>query len=264
MKKILSIIIFIIIYAFIINGEYMNKFKSIPTFKLENLKRYQNYKKNNISIEEIVRNVNLNLDYGFYNNIMDALNIDTYLVLVNKNYRLDESYVPKTLELMDYKYTAGKELYADKTAKKFFEMMSTDASTMNLNIKAMSIYRSYNYQKELYEKYLLTDDEKTVDTYSARPGHSEHQTGLSFDLFNVAKPYTEFGNTNEYKWIKLNAHKYGFIIRYTKQNEYITGYKEEPWHIRFVGINAAKYIYENNITLEEYLLNKNSLFCYES
>ena len=94
-----------------------------------------------------------------------------------------------------------------------------------------------NYTKEM------------VDTFSARAGHSEHQTGLSFDVYNIEKPYTSFGETNEYKWLKINAHKYGFIIRYTTDNSYITGYKDEPWHIRYVGVDNATYIYQNNITL---------------
>ena len=78
----------------------------------------------------------------------------------------------------------------------------------------------------------------------------------AFDLYNVLKSYTDFGSTKEYEWLKINAHLYGFIIRYTKDNTNITGYKDEPWHIRYVGIENAKYIYENGITLEEYLLNK--------
>ena len=120
----------------------------------------------------------------------------------------------------------------------------------------MSAYRTYEYQKNLYEKYLNIDEVSVVDTYSARAGHSEHQTGLAFDVYNVKKSYEEFGSTNEYKWLKDNAYRYGFILRYQKQKEYITGYKFEPWHIRYVGIDASTYIYKNNLTLEEYLLNK--------
>ena len=112
------------------------------------------------------------------------------------------------------------------------------------------------YQKALYEGYLKNDPVDIVDTYSARAGHSEHQTGYAFDLYNVTLPYTSFGDTLEYEWLKINAHLYGFIIRYTEDNKNITGYKNEPWHIRYVGIKEATYIYENNITLEEYLLNK--------
>jgi len=254
MKKIFAvIIIFICIYALNLTGDNMNN-----TYKIFNKERYDEYKiKNpNLSDEEIIKRVNLNLDYEFYENVSDALNLDTNLVLVNKYYKLDKDYVPKNLVQIDYKYTSGLDIYADKDAVSNFINMCIDASTINLTIKTISAYRSYEYQKNLYDKYLLEDELNIVDTYSARAGHSEHQTGLAFDIYNVKKSYTEFKETNEYKWVKDNAHRYGFIIRYTKEFEYITGYKSEEWHIRYVGIDASTYIYNHNITLEEYILNK--------
>ena len=157
---------------------------------------------------------------------------------------------------VDYRFTSGINVLADKEASEAFKFMSTDASAIGLTIKTISAYRSYEYQKKLYEGYLINDPEEIVDTYSARAGHSEHQTGLAFDIYNVEKPYTSFGETKEYEWVKINAHKYGFIIRYKEDNSFITGYKDEPWHIRYVGVDNATYIYENNITLEEYILNK--------
>ena len=227
-------------------------------YKEELKDRYENYalQNKNLSNEEVVRNVNLNLDYDFYKKIEKALNIDTNLVLVNKYYKLDSKYVPKDLVKIDYEYTSGLDIYANKEAVEHFIRLSIDASLLNLNIKTMSAYRTYEYQKNLYEKYLNIDEVSVVDTYSARAGHSEHQTGLAFDVYNVKKSYEEFGSTNEYKWLKDNAYRYGFILRYQKQKEYITGYKFEPWHIRYVGIDASTYIYKNNLTLEEYLLNK--------
>ena len=97
------------------------------------------------------------------------------------------------------------------------------------------------------------DGVEAADTYSARPGFSEHQLGYSIDLTNgESVPFEEFHNTKEYEWLKDNAYKYGFILRYPKDKEYITGYIFEPWHIRYVGYDIAKYIYENNITYEEY------------
>lgn len=265
MKNIIKafIIIFSILYALslIDKGDKMiniEDLKNVDSFKEENEERYINYSKenSNLSIDEIVKRVNINLDIKFYEDTKEAINKNTNLVLVNKHYYLDKDYIPSNLELMDYKYTSGVEVYADKEAIEKFEEMSTDASAVGLIIKTISAYRSYEYQKNLYEKYLLNDPKEIVDTYSARSGHSEHQTGLAFDIYNVIKPYTNFGETDEYEWIKINAHKYGFIIRYTKDNQYITGYKDEPWHIRYVGIDNATYIYENNITLEEFILNK--------
>lgn len=235
-----------------------NIYENISNYKKDNLERYIKYKNknDNLTIEEVVNEVNINLDKAFYEDIEDAINKHTNLVLVNKHYYLDEDYVPENLVQVDYKYTSGINVKADKEASEAFKLMSTDANTIGLNIKAISAYRSYEYQKKLYEGYLLNDIQEIVDTYSARAGHSEHQTGLAFDVYNIEKPYTSFGETKEYEWLKINAHKYGFIIRYTTDNSYITGYKNEPWHIRYIGVNNATYIYENNITLEEYILNK--------
>lgn len=238
-----------------------NIFKSIPTYKEENNERYIkfNNKNKDLTIDEVVKSVNINLDINFYENIEESPNKNTNLILVNKHYALDKDYIPNDLVQVDYKYTSGITVYANKEAKEKFEELSTDASAVGLNIKAISAYRSYEYQKKLYEEYLLNDPKEIVDTYSARAGHSEHQTGLAFDVYNVSSPYTSFGETKEYEWVKINAHKYGFIIRYTSSNQHITGYKNEPWHLRYVGVVAAKHIYENDITLEEYVLNnKNS------
>lgn len=234
-------------------------FSSVPSFKEENSARYLEYKNKNedLDAEEIVMRVNVYLDYAFYQKDIDAINKNTPLILVNKYYYIDETYVPNNLVEVSTSCASGGGIYADSDAVTHFTDMCTDAKALNLNIKTISAYRSYNYQKALYEGYLKNDTVASVDTYSARPGHSEHQTGYAFDVYNLSVTYTNFGSTNEFKWVKINAHKYGFIIRYTKENSYITGYKNEPWHLRYVGINAATYIYEHNITLEEYLLNKN-------
>ena len=106
-----------------------------------------------------------------------------------------------------------------------------------------------------YKSKNLSINEKGIvyaDKCSARPGHSEHQTGLSIDVMGSNNDYNIFDKSKEFKWMKDNAHKYGFIMRYPKNKEYITGFKYEPWHYRYVGIDTAQKIYENNITLEEY------------
>lgn len=233
-------------------------FSTIAAFKEENQDRYIAYKTNNqkLSDEEIVRNVNVNIDYAFYTNNIAAINKNTPLILVDKYYYLDENYVPNNLVEVNTKCATGGGIYAVDEAVSSFEEMCNDVKSIGLAIKTISAYRSYNYQKKLYEGYLKSDTKESVDTYSARPGHSEHQTGYAFDVYNTKVGYTSFGSTDEYQWVKINAHKYGFIIRYTTENSYITGYKNEPWHLRYVGVEAAKYIYENNITFEEYLLNK--------
>ena len=127
--------------------------------------------------------------------------------------------------------------------------MQADAKALGLNIPLVSGYRSYETQEKLYNKYVKKDGEKKANTYSAKPGESEHQTGLAFDIGSVDR---SFANTIEAKWLAENAYLYGFIIRYPKDKEEITGYNYEPWHLRYVGQELAKYLKKNNLTLEEY------------
>ena len=139
-----------------------------------------------------------------------------------------------------------------KVAKEAFENLSSDAKKENLNIIAMSTYRSYNYQVNLYNRYVQQDGKENADTYSGRPGHSEHQTGLAADVYNKTETYTNFEKTKEYEWMQNHAHEYGFILRFPKDKVDETGYQFESWHYRYVGLEAAKYIKEHNISFEEY------------
>ena len=141
-------------------------------------------------------------------------------------------------------------------AKEAFESMSDDAKKEGMNIIAMSSYRSYDYQVNLYNNYVKTDGKEAADTYSARPGYSEHQTGLAVDVYNLELPYTSFEKTEEFNWMQENAHKYGFILRFPKDKVDITGYQYEAWHYRYVGKEVAKYIHNHNMTLEEYIAKK--------
>ena len=118
------------------------------------------------------------------------------------------------------------------------------------SIELLSGYRSYNRQKTIYEKKVADRGYDSADRYSARPGHSEHQTGLAFDVGSITYTY---GETASGQWLNANCAKYGFIIRYPEGKEEITGYGYEPWHIRYVGLEAATEIMEKGLTLEEYL-----------
>ena len=140
----------------------------------------------------------------------------------------------------------------EKVAADSFKKMSDAAKKEGLKIYNVSGYRSYDTQEYLYNNYVSRDGKEKADTYSARAGTSEHQTGLATDINSVS---SKFENTKEFKWLKDNAHKYGFILRYPKGKEHITGYMYEPWHYRYVGKDVAKIIYENDFTYEEYYVN---------
>ena len=222
-------------------------------FILSNLNRYLDYKvKNNYDYEKTITYVNSNLDYDFYdpNIIKSSNNPESELVLVNKYTRIDRDYAPALVTLS--KNYSLKTLQVTNNTKTAFEKMCDDASKENLTIKAASTYRTYDYQNTLYTNYVTTDSKENADTYSARPGHSEHHTGLALDISNVSLPYSDFGSTKEYEWVTKNAHLYGFIVRYPEGKTSITGYIYEPWHIRYVGIDVATYIYTNDITFDEY------------
>lgn len=175
--------------------------------------------------------------------------IDNHII-VNKTYSLTNNYKP----INPYTNTITTDsctLCIDKETMKTYKQMEADAKSIGLNIYISSGYRSYNRQQTLYQNYCNRDGITAADKYSARAGHSEHQTGYCFDLNTIDD---SFAYTDEGKWINNNAHLYGFIIRYPKGKENITGYQYESWHLRYVGIDLAKKLYNNGnwITIEEY------------
>lgn len=130
-----------------------------------------------------------------------------------------------------------------------WEVMVSDAKADGIDLFIISGYRSYETQKELYESYVYQNGREEADTYSARPGHSEHQTGLAFDINEISY---SFGETPEGRWVKENAAKYGFIIRYPQEKQTITGYIYEPWHLRYLGTDLALKVERSGLCLEEY------------
>ena len=214
----------------------------------ENYERYLKYRnKNNVTIKEAITCVNSRIDYEFYTNVVDTDLSKGNLILVNKYNKLSENYVPDLVTMgSDYSRSGLK---MQKEAYEHFKDMVDGAKEAGYTIYNISSYRSYSTQNNLYNNYAKRDGQKKADTYSARPGYSEHQTGLASDINTVQD---SFEYTKEYKWLKDNSYKYGFILRYPKGKEYITGYQFEPWHYRYVGLDVAKYIYEHDITYEEY------------
>ena len=167
------------------------------------------------------------------------------VVIANKTYSLPSNFSPNNLVSIN-----GYIRVVDYV-KDAFNSLQSDATSIGLNIYASSGYRSYKDQDYIYNNYVRLDGKEIADTYSARAGHSEHQTGLAIDLNSIDM---SFDNTDESNWLKDNCYKYGFIIRYPKGKDDITGYMYEPWHIRYVGKNLAIKLYNNGdwITLEEY------------
>ena len=156
------------------------------------------------------------------------------ILIANKSYSLPSTYDPGM----------------DATTIKQFGLLSNSASKEGLNIYLSSGYRSYSYQQGIYNNYVSWYGKATADTFSACAGHSEHQTGLAIDVNSIDD---SFAGTPEAIWLENHAHEFGFIIRYPKGKENITGYKYEPWHIRYLGVEKATDVYNSGLTLEEYL-----------
>lgn len=218
---------------------------TIHNFEVDKIPRYEKYQQiHNCSLEEAVLKVNIGLDHDFYTQIEQVQNSNDYTVLINKFHSLG-NYAPSDLKKLSYD---GKYQLREKAADAFEKLVSF-AKLENVYIRPYSAYRSFEYQKELYNRYVNRDGKEKVDTYSARAGHSEHQTGLAVDVWSEG--YTELLE-NDANWLKENAHQYGFIVRYTKEKESITGYIEEPWHLRYIGIDLAIKVHDLGITYDEY------------
>lgn len=187
----------------------------------------------------------------FYECIKVINNPEAINILVNKSNKLPDNFIPNDLELINAKYTI-KPIYLKKEAKEAFEKLCKDAEKEGYKILVASGYRSYSYQKQLYYNYITEKGLEYADSCSARPGHSEHQTGLAIDVEGSNGTYDNFLNTKEFAWMKQSAYKYGFILRYPDGKSHITGFKYEPWHYRYVGISDATKINDLNITYEEY------------
>ena len=178
------------------------------------------------------------------------------LMIVNKEYGLSEEYKPNDLtkvEHCDFSVGSDECHQLKKEPAEAIEEMFAAAREDGYEIIMRTGYRSYGYQAALYESYKEQDGEEAADKYSARPGSSEHQSGLCCDVGIEGKDLNTFEGTDEAKWIADNSWKYGFVVRYPQDKEDITGYMYEAWHIRYVGKEAAKYMHEKNLTLEEYL-----------
>lgn len=233
-----------------IDNSLETKLKNEQYYIKNNLTRYLEYAKNtDLSPNKIITDVNSNLDKTKYEDTEKTNINDNYLMLVNKYYYLTEDYTPSDLITLTAKYNTGVNSKMRKVAADHFMEMSDAATLDNITIKNASGYRSYNYQEKLYNNYVERDGKKAADTYSARPGFSEHQTGLTSDINQIDN---SFENTDAFRWLQKHAHEYGFILRFPKDKEDVTGYQYEPWHYRYVGIKAAKQIHDENLTLEEY------------
>ena len=231
----------------------IKKYYKYKNFDVSKINRYNNYKdKTNYSYENVITYVNINVDIPYYETTNQIDNPDDLLVLVNKYYYLPSNYKPKDLDYIDGAY--GNKVPIRSVLKEdFLSFQQKAKEEINVTFMPTTAFREESFQKTLYDNYVINYGITQADTFSARPGYSEHQTGLAMDLKNISLNSSLRLTDENYAWLEKNAYKYGFIIRYPKDKEFITGYQFENWHIRYVGKDNAKIIYDNNLTLEEYI-----------
>ncbi|MGA3600004.1 M15 family metallopeptidase [Lysinibacillus agricola] len=183
---------------------------------------------------------------------------ESITVLVNKEYAFPEGYEPKDLVYPNVPFIFNEKIekrMMREEAAKYLEKMFNAANQQNIHLAGVSAYRSSQTQTTLFNNYVERDGIEKAKTYSAVPGTSEHQSGLAIDVSGSDGSCAAddcFANTEEAAWLEDNAHNYGYIIRFPKDKENITGYQYEPWHIRYVGVNLATELYNKGLTLEEY------------
>lgn len=240
-----------------IDKKYDNlaEYSKVKYFHIENIDRYNKLKEknNNYSTEEIIMRVNVNVDKPYYTDIKTVENPENLTVLVNKYYALSSEFEPNDL------IKVGSQRMR-KEAGEAMNKLLKDINNEGIYLQAQSGYRTYELQETLYNRYVNKDGKELADTYSARPGNSEHQTGLVMDVSHDGTLEKTFENTKQFTWLSENAYKYGFILRFPKDKVDITGYDYEPWHYRYVGIETATLIHNENLTLEEYLVKYEGLY----
>ena len=235
----------------------MRSFRFLLYYDETKEERYLGYKLEHpqFSWEKVFIYVGIGLDHDFYTKVCQIKYPDTVKVYVNKYRQLPRNFVPADLEAISSQYSDG-ELFLCNLARIAFENMCHEAEKEGLELKAVSTYRSFYYQNQVYYKnysegvpLILYQQER--DQVSARAGHSEHQTGLAVDI-NELEP--DFENTKEGMWLSSNSYKYGFVLRYPKGKEAITGYAYEPWHFRYLGTSLARNCYQSGLTYDEFYI----------
>jgi D-alanyl-D-alanine carboxypeptidase len=235
----------------------LSRYTGLCYYRLENTQRYMDYKALHpeCTPETVMTYVNIGLDRPFYTHADVIPNPGDAGVLVNKYHILPADFKPPTLKQLNSLYSIGA-LYLTPAAQAAFDRLCTDAKALGYRLYATSAYRSYERQAEIYASFLLPGKENLAasqDLLAARPGFSEHQTGLAVDVIHAKVPSNEdLVKAPVYQWYTRNAHQYGFIIRYPEKCDSITGYAFEPWHLRYLGVELATAVYNSGLTYEEY------------
>lgn len=223
-------------------------------FLIKNLDKYIAYSDKNpeISLTEVIALVNVHRDQDYYENMEVTDTSKGNTMLVNKYNALSKDYEVEDLKTISKTYSYGDNKKLNKEAYDAFISLADDAKKEGYTILIVSSYRTYQDQEDVWKDYKASFGTKKADAYAARAGSSEHETGLAIDVADYNDKNDKFEATESFKWMQTNAHKYGYILRYPKGKENITGYSYEAWHYRYVGIDTATKVYNEGITYDEY------------
>ena len=223
-------------------------------FLIKNLDKYIAYSDKNpeISLTEVIALVNVHRDQDYYENMEVADTSKGNTMLVNKYNALSKDYEVEDLKTISKTYSYGDNKKLNKEAYDAFISLADDAKKEGYTILIVSSYRTYQDQEDVWKDYKASFGTKKADAYAARAGSSEHETGLAIDVADYNDKNDKFEATESFKWMQTNAHKCGYILRYPKGKENITGYSYEAWHYRYVGIDTATKVYNEGITYDEY------------
>lgn len=225
-------------------------------FLEKNLYNYLEYKSKNkkTSYSDIVAIVNVHADKDWYDNkVVKPTDLSKgNLILVNKFNYLNNDFAPENITPLDLSYSYANNS-ASKETSEAYKNMAIAAKQDNIHLMANSSYRTYERQEEIYKEFYYTKGISYADKYAARAGYSEHQTGLTIDIFTTGTSTTSnFEESDAFKWLQENDYKYGFILRYPKGKEYLTGYNYESWHYRYLGVETATKVHNSGLTYDEY------------
>ena len=222
-------------------------------FMFKHLKTYVDYytEDSDQTITHAVAMVNVGANKDHYTDVKKTDTSKDELILVNKYNQLPKDYAPEDLKDISVQYCYGDNEVSNEVYQKYISMYNA-AKEEDLYLIITSAFRDYEFQDQLWNQYAKSQGEEWADSVAARAGHSEHQTGLTLDIVTYNSNMNEFENTDEFKWLQKHAHEYGFIMRYPKDKEDITGYDYESWHYRYVGVETATKIHELGITYDEY------------
>jgi LAS superfamily LD-carboxypeptidase LdcB len=231
-------------------NEYILNWIQMETFIPSRYQRYLDVlnKDSKLDNVQLFEWVNTDRDRSYYTEIQASNPMLGTLVLVNKYHALDSDFVPSELQSI----APYGQVKLIREAAEAFKKLASDAQDAGYTIVGISGYRSYQTQATLYQRYVNKDGWKVADNYSARAGHSEHQTGLAIDVASNDPNILTFEQSRAFGWMFEHAHEYGFILRYPSGKEQITGYQYEPWHYRYVGIEVANDIKKSGMTFDEY------------